>query len=195
MRRLLDTFGGDTRGSTAIEYAFVLPILMLLLMGTGYFGQMFYGRALLNGAVRQAARNSTLENANTTTLDQKVLNVISPALPGVTITSSRKAYYDFSDIGRAEKWTDSNSNGRCDNGEPYTDENGDGSWNSDIGEAGNGLAGDIIVYTVTANYSPMFNVPFLRNMWGKVTLTSSAVRRNQPWAAQVAYGSATRTCT
>jgi len=184
----------DTRGATAVEYAFVLPILMLILMGTGYFGQMFYGRALLNGAVRQAARDATLENANTTALDQSVTKVISPALPGVTVASTRKAYYDFSDIGRAEKWTDSNSNGRCDNGEPYTDENGDGSWNSDIGEAGNGTAGDIIVYTVTASYSPMFNVPFMKSLWGKVSLTSSAVRRNQPWAAQVAYGSATRTC-
>jgi len=184
----------DTRGATAVEYAFVLPILMLILMGTGYFGQMFYGRALLNGAVRQAARDATLENANTTALDQSVTKVISPALPGVTVASTRKAYYDFSDIGRAEKWTDANSNGRCDNGEPYTDENGDGSWNSDIGEAGNGTAGDIIVYTVTASYSPMFNVPFMKSLWGKVSLTSSAVRRNQPWAAQVAYGSATRTC-
>jgi hypothetical protein len=66
-------------------------------------------------------------------------------LPGVTVTSTRKAYYDFTDIGRAEKWTDSNNNRVCDNGEPYTDENGDGSWNADIGEAGNGDAGDVIL--------------------------------------------------
>ena len=195
MRRTLRHLGCDNRGATAIEYAFVLPILMLIVMGTGYFGQMFYGRALLNGAVRQAARDATLEDASTTTLDQNVKNVISPALPGVTVTSTRKAYYDFTDIGRAEKWTDSNNNRVCDNGEPYTDENGDGSWNADIGEAGNGDAGDVILYTVTATYSPLFNVPFMRNMWGRVSITSSAIRRNQPWAAQTAYGSATKTCS
>lgn len=195
MARVFGRLWRDRRGATAVEYAFVLPILMLLLMGMGYYGQMFYGRALLNGAVRQASRDSTLENANTTTLDQNVANVLAPALPGVTVSSTRKSYYDFTDIGRAEKWTDSNANGRCDNGEPYTDENGDGSWNSDIGSSGNGAAGDIIVYTATATYTPMFSVPFMKSMWGKVTLNATAVRRNQPWAAQVAYGSATRTCT
>jgi len=195
MRRVSGNLWRDNRGATAVEYAFILPVLMMILMGVGYFGQMFYGRALLNGAVRQASRYSTLEDADTTAIDQSVTKVISPALPGVAVSTTRKAYYDFTDIGRPEKWTDSNSNGRCDNGEPYTDENGDSAWNADIGEGGNGAAGDIIVYTVTATYSPLFNVPFMPNMWGRVTLTSKAVRRNQPWAAQVSYGSATRTCT
>ena len=90
-RRRLDLLLRDARGATAVEYAFILPVLILMLMGTGYFGQMFYGRALLNGAVRQAARNATLEDADTTALDQSVVKVISPALPGVTVTASGAA--------------------------------------------------------------------------------------------------------
>jgi hypothetical protein len=44
MRRALRHLGCDNRGATAIEYAFVLPILMLIVMGTGYFGQMLWPR-------------------------------------------------------------------------------------------------------------------------------------------------------
>lgn len=150
MTRSLATLPTDRDGAGSLEFALIVPVFLSLLLGVIDLGQMAYGASVLNGAVQQAARNSTLENANTTTADQMVRNLVSPILPGVTVTSTRTNYYDFSDISRKEKWTDSNGNGTCDNGEPYVDENGNGRWDRDIGQDGNGNANDVVDYTVTA---------------------------------------------
>ena len=185
----------DAAGAGTIEFALVVPMFLTLLFGVIDLGQMAYGESVLNGAVQQAARNSTLETTNTTAADQSVKDTIAPVLPGAVVTSTRTNYYDFADVNRKEKWTDSNSNGTCDNGEPYVDENGDGHWNSDIGESGNGGANDVVVYTVTAKYTPVIAIPLVPSSFRQqVTLTSSAVKKNQPFANQVSYGTVTGTC-
>jgi hypothetical protein len=124
-----------------------------------------------------------------------VRDTITPVLPGATVTSTRTNYYDFADINRKEKWTDSNANGRCDNGEPYVDENGNGRWDSDIGENGNGSANDVVIYTVTASYTPVISLPLVPSSFRQqITLKSSALKKNQPFANQVTYGTVTGTC-
>jgi Flp pilus assembly protein TadG len=178
----------DSSGAGTIEFALVIPMFLMLIFGVIDLGQMVYGQSVLNGAVQQAARNSTLEIANTTTTDQLVRDTVTPVLPGATVTSTRTNYYE-------EKWTDSNANGRCDNGEPYVDENGNGHWDSDIGESGNGSANDVVIYTVTAVYTPVIAIPLVAGAFRQqITLTSSAVKKNQPFANQVSYGTVTGTC-
>lgn len=192
-RQPRDLFGARD-GNAALEFALVAPVLLLLLFGILDFGQMMYGQVLLNGAVRQAARNATMENANTAAADTMVRKIIGAALPGVTFTSTRNSYVDFNDINRAEKFTDSNNNGTCNTGEPYTDDNGNGHWDADIGQSGNGSANDVVVYMVKAAYSPLFRIPTMPNQWVNITLSSTAVKKNQPFAAQTAYGAAAGTC-
>lgn len=192
----LSLLARDATGAGTLEFALVIPTFLSLIFGVIDLGQMTYGQSVLNGAVQQAARNSTLETANTTTTDQAVKNTIAPVLPGATVTSTRTNYYDFADINRKEKWTDSNSNGTCDNGEPYVDENGNGRWDSDIGESGNGGANDVVVYTVTASYTPVIAIPLVSGLFRQtVTLTSSAVKKNQPFSTQISYGTVTGTCS
>jgi len=181
-------------GNAVLEFALIMPVFLMLVFGILDYGQMMYGQVLLNGAVRQAARGAAVEGGNTTTADNLVRNVVSPALPGATYTITRSAFVDFNDIDRAERFTDTNTNGRCDNSEPYTDENGDGSWNANIGASGNGGANDVVVYKVTAQYRPLFHIPLMPNQWSQVSLTSTAVKKNQPFAAQTSYGTATGTC-
>ncbi|MBU6266022.1 MAG: pilus assembly protein [Sphingomonadales bacterium] len=181
-------------GNAVIEFAVILPVFLMLIFGILDFGQMMYGQVLINGATRQAARNSTVEGADTTAADTMVRNVVRTALPGATVSLTRTTYADFSDIGRAEKFTDSNANGTCDRGEPYTDENGNGHWDADIGVTGNGTADSVVVYKATAQYRPLFRIPFMPNQWSSFTLGAAAVRKNQPWATQTAYGTATGTC-
>lgn len=186
----------DRSGAGTLEFALIIPLFLTLLFGVIDLGQMAYGTSVLNGAVQQAARASTLETADTTSADLSVRNAVSPILPGVTVTSTRTNYYDFSDISRKEKWTDSNGNGTCDNGEPYVDENGNGRWDRDIGEDGNGSANDVVVYTVTATYTPVINLPLVPPAFGRpIALKSSAIKKNQPYATQTSYGSATGTCS
>lgn len=193
IRRLLRD---DTQGATIIEFAIVVPLFLTLLLGIMDIGQMVYGKSVLAGAVRRAARDSALETRSTTEADAMVLDAIRPVLPGVTITTSRTSYFDFTDIGRPEKWNDANTSGTCDDGEAYTDENRNGHWDDDVGQAGSdGSANDVVVYTVNASFAPVFKIPFLPSRWSDRTLTATAVTKNQPFGVQAGYGSSAGTCT
>jgi hypothetical protein len=144
--------------------------------------------------VEKAARSSAMETADTTAADLMVQNAIKPILPGATFTSTRGAYVDFSDVQRAEKFTDTNSNGTCDPGEPYVDENRSGHWEADVGISGNGGANDVVLYTVTVAYKPVFRVNILGNTTETRRMTAYGVRKNQPFATQRGYGSSAGTC-
>jgi Flp pilus assembly pilin Flp len=182
-------------GAAAIEFAIVAPVFLLLLMGFLDIGQMAYSKAVLNGAVEAAARSSSLETGDTTVADNMVKAAIAPILPNGAVVTSRKSYFDFTDVGRPEKFTDNNGDGTCNPGEPYVDENRSGQWEADIGKAGNGGAGDVVLYTVTVTYKPVF---LTRSMMGydtNRTLTAVGVRKNQPFANQQGYGSSAGTCS
>lgn len=206
IRRRLSLLRACDAGATVIEFAIVVPVFLVLLIGAFDVAQMAYANAMLRGAVQEAARSSALETGDTTAADNQVKNAMTTVLPGSTVVTSRLAYFDFTDIGRPEKWDDkawegAPPDGACNNGEVYVDENGNGMWDADIGKAGNGSAGDVIVYDVTVTYTPIFTVPdfwnkqSVRDGWGARQLTAKAVRKNQPFAKQNQYGANTGKCS
>ena len=178
-----------------MEFALVAPVFLTMVIGMFDIGQMAYAKSVLSGAVQHAARESSLETGDTARADQIVRDMVGPLLPSTAIISTRVSYYDFADIGRKERWNDLNNNGTCDNSESYVDENRSGSWEADIGTSGNGGAGDVVLYTVTASYTPMFRIPFVPGPWNQRNLQSTAVRKNQPFADQTRYGASSGTCT
>lgn len=185
---------GDEQANTILEFALISPVFFMLLIGTANMGQLVYGKIVLNGAVEVAARASSLEGSDTTAADNMVRQIVGPILPGATYTITRFSYFDFADVNRAEKFTDTNGDGVCDNNETYIDENGDGQWNANIGVSGQGSADDVVVYQVKTVYTPLFKIPFMPSQWNQFTLTSQAVRKNQPFQTQNAYSTTTRTC-
>jgi hypothetical protein len=182
-------------GAAAMEFAIVAPVFLLLLLGLADVGQMAYGKAVLNGAVERAARSSSLETGDTTAADNLVKAAVAPILPNATVAATRSSYYDFADVGRPEKFTDNNGDGTCNPGEPYVDENRSGQWEADIGKAGNGGAGDVVLYTVTVTYKPIFLTKSMMGFDTNRTLTAVGVRKNQPFANQQGYGSSAGTCS
>lgn len=175
---------------TVVEFALVAPVFLLLLMGTFEIGHMAYANAVLNGAVEEAARSATLETNDTSEADGKVEDIIRKVVPDAEFASTRKSYFDFKDLDRPEQWNDANRNGECDNDENFVDENGNGEWDDDIGLGGNGGAGDVVLYTVTVAYQPIFPIPFV----GEQKLTATAVKKNQPFANQDGYGNDAGVC-
>lgn len=183
------------RAVSAVEFALIAPVFMTMMGSIYNLGQLAYGRSVLDGAVQQAARNSTLEGGNTTEADTKVRNMVRRVLPNATVTASRVSYYDFNDIGRPEAWDDVDGDGTCNNGEAYTDENRSGDWDADIGLNGNGGAGDVIIYEVSISYTPSFPLPFAPASWKRASLEATTVKKNQPYADQLEYGSGAGTCS
>ena len=180
-------------GVTVVEFAIIAPTFLLLLLGTLDIGQMVYAQSVLNGAVQSAARDASLEGGDTEAADDLVLARVEGIMPGVELDTNRRSYYDFADIDRPEQWNDSDDNGICNDGETYTDENGNGQWDEEVGVSGNGGANDVVIYTVRANYEPI-KVPFLPEAWVNRTLESSAIKKNQPFADQANYSSAAGAC-
>lgn len=185
----------DRNGVTTVEFAMVMPVFLLALVGCLDLGQMVYAIGVLDGAVEKAARDSTLETGNTANADAAVTSAVGKILPGARISSTRKSYFDFAHANKGEPLNDTNGDGLCSTGEGYTDENGNGSWDDDLGRTGNGGANDVIVYTVTVRYDPVFAIPLLPLDWSEREISSTAVKRNQPYALQEgSYGSTARVC-
>ena len=183
----------DHKGSTIIEFAIVVPVLLLLIIGLFDISYNLYMISALQGIVQKAARDSTLQSANPTAadaaLDTMVTNQVHALYPSATVTPTRRFYRTYAEASakQAEAWTDTDHDGTCDHGEPFTDTNNNGAWDADGGNGGQGGAKDRTVYTVTVTYPRMF--PIAKAMgWPKtVTLAATTLLANQPYADQGVY--------
>ena len=184
----------DARGSTAVEFALIAPTFLLMLFGIYDLGFTLYVNSMLQGAIQQASRNSTIEGATTATQDLLVSNAVKAIAPQSTLTFTRKSYSSFSDVGRPEDFTDVDANGVCSNGETFVDTNANGSWDADRGKSSQGGARDAILYTVSVSYPRPFAMASLAGFSQTVTLSTETVLRNQPYALQASGSAATGTC-
>ncbi len=190
-RRLL----ADREGATIIEFAFAMPVLVLMLMAMFDLGFQIYARSIVQGAVQSAARSSTIEGTDPAALDAAVLTSVRRVIPGADITFTRKNYPSFEQVGRAEDFTDGNSDGLCNNNEAYQDLNGNSTWDRDRGMTGVGGARDAVVYTASTSFNRVF--PFHRfvGLSQQITIVGATVLRNQPFADQAARVPVIRNCT
>lgn len=190
LRRLMR----DETGTSVLEFGLIVVVFMTLMLGLFDLGQLAYTNSILRGAAQQAARSSSLETANTVAADAAVLDIIRTVAPDATVTASRVSYFDFEDVERPETWEDDDNDGVCNDGELFVDENANGQWDSDVGKSGNGGAGDVVIYTVTVSYSPLFPNPFMPGGATTREITSSAVKKNQPFADQASLGDSAGVC-
>ncbi len=194
----------DERGSTLLEFAFVAPILTLLLVGGFDIAHALYMRGVLQGIVQKVARDGTLEASGTTSagdaLDARVRDQVRFLYAGVNtqnLTFSRRFYRTFSQAAAAqeEHYTDTNANGTCDNNEPYQDDNNNSTWDRDGGDAGQGGAKDKTLYTVSLTYPRLTPLAGFIGVGPTATVRASTVLANQPYNDQGSYGAPTaRNC-
>ena len=189
----------DENGVIAVEFALVAPVLMLMLMGLFDLSYNMYTTQMLQGAIENAARNSSIEGAagKEAQLDAMVSTAVHAVAPAATLTFTRRAYSSFTKAGRPEDFTDVDSNGTCNKGEPFEDANGNGKWDADGGKTGFGGARDAVLYTVVVKYQRAFPIAGLIPGQSKTfTLSAATVLRNQPYGQQAANAApATGNCT
>lgn len=186
-RTLLHRLCGNRSGATLVEFAFVAPVLILMIMGIFDMAHTQYTNALVNGAMQKAGRDMTLESAGSrqAETDEKVRTQVLNVLPtGSIVEFERLSHFDFSDIGEAEEFTDENLDGSCNNNEVFVDSNGNGQWDSNRGSEGIGGARDAVLYTAVISYPRLFPMFELAGMPDTVTLRSTTVLRNQPFDEQ-----------
>ncbi|MEM1131639.1 MAG: TadE family protein [Pseudomonadota bacterium] len=187
LSQILSRLKQARKGAALIEFALIAPIFMILLMGSFDLGYSVFMRSTLNGAVAAAARASTLETApaSVSAIDEQVRDQVHNINNQAQLTFERTSYFDFADVARPEVIvTDNNSDGFCDTGETFEDENGNGTWDADIGEAGIGGPRDIVRYRVTMQYPRIFPLYSLLGFSQTGEMVHESVLRNQPYGQQ-----------
>jgi len=174
---------GDQRGAAAIEFAVLAPVLVMLLLGLMDLAYQSYAKTVLEGALQKAGRDSGIEAANTTAIDNKVKASVLTVSKYATFEFERKNYSTFAKI-TPERFTDSNNNGVRNTGECFDDVNGNRVWDADPGLAGQGNAGDVTLYTVTVTYPRLFPISAMFGWPTTETTTASTLLKNQPYATQ-----------
>ncbi|MBC9031604.1 pilus assembly protein [Sphingomonas sp. JC676] len=198
---LLRRLAREERGAALVEFAVVAPVMGLLLLGAFDVGHTLYMRSVLQGVVQKTARDSTLQDGGTPQeqqmLDDRVRAQTSAIANNAEINITRRFYRTFSEASeaKAEAWSDTNGDGRCDDGEPYEDANQNQVWDADGGNQGQGGAKDAVLYTVTVKYPRMFPLYNLIDGEHTTTISAETVLKNQPFGDQGSYGAPTvRNC-
>ena len=71
------------RGATAVEFAMIMPLLIVLVIGIAEFGRAFQVQGTLSAAAREGVRLMALQN-DPTAARSAVRNAASSLEPGIT---------------------------------------------------------------------------------------------------------------
>jgi len=187
MRRLLilRALRRDTRAAAIIEFALILPVMCMMLLGTLDLGYRSYVGSVVQGTLHDAARMATVGGVTTAQIETFVQTRLRSFSRNATITTSTRSYSDYSGVKVAETITqDTVPLGVYNNGDCFQDANGNGSYDTDRGRAGTGASEDVVYFEVTMTYPHIMPVAKLFGWSGNVTTTQNTVLRNQPFAAR-----------
>ena len=183
--RALRALRRDRRGATIIEFALILPVLCMMLLGTLDLGYRSYVSSVVQGTLHDAARMATVGGVTTAQIQTFVQNRLQAFSRNATITTTTRSYSDYSGVKVAETITnDTAPIGTYNPGDCFQDANGNGVWDSDRGRSGTGNSEDVVYFEVTMTYPHIMPVGRLFGWGSNVTTTQNTVLRNQPYAGR-----------
>jgi TadE-like protein len=175
---------GD-EGKAIVEFAFVAPIFLGVTLSILEFSGIMFVQTLLEGGAREASRYGlTGQQPEGVSREAMILQIVSENSFGIIdiddLEMTTLVYENFDEVGQPEPFEDQNGNEAYDAGEPYTDVNGNGSWDDDMGAAGLGGPGEVVVYEMSYDWPIM--IPLFQPFFGDhVTLEANIAVRNEPF--------------
>lgn len=172
------------RGATAVEFALVLPLMILVIVGGLEMAIVLFIGSSIEAAVMEASRYGATGTEVGVSRGDRVLEIVEDKTYGLLDMDKVKmdtlVYESFADVGQPEPFTDQNGNDAYNSGEPFVDVNGNGQWDPDMGAAGLGGPSDVVVYRLT--YAWGLVTPMLQRLLGEsVVHVSSVALRNEPF--------------
>lgn len=182
----------DKRGVSAVEFAFLAPVFLGIMLVAFEFGFVFYARAVLQGAVEEASRTASLENTNWDNISDSVNAQVRRVIPAsdadtqISFELDPTYYVNFVDIALPEDFEDNNNNNMWDPEECYVDRNNNQTYDTDVGLEGRGGAQDVVAIDATLTYVRPFPLWKMFGLEPTQTIRVSTFLRNQPFSAQSA---------
>lgn len=181
----------DERGAALVEFAFVAPVFLVMLMAGLDLGYRQYLQSVVAGTVEAVARRSAVGSMSTTQVDNAIIADVKNILPESAksdpnaIKITKRSYDNFSSIGNPEKITsDTAPVGTYNVGDCYEDANRNNVFDAAGGSTGIGGAEDVIYYQVDVEFPRLFPMAGLLG-WGVNQKSSvKTIVRNQPYGAQ-----------
>jgi hypothetical protein len=172
-------------GVTTLEFAFLVPVFLLLIMGIIEFSMIMFTMSVMESATANTSRlgktgyvseGMTRQEQIIANIRDKTAGILNPGRIQITTT----VYSSMSRVNEPEPFIDQNGNGAYNSGEPFTDINGNGTWDEDMGVAGLGGANDVVVYTVS--YPWHVTTPIISRITGDpFVITVRSVVKNEPF--------------
>lgn len=180
----LKRLSSNQDGAAIVEFALIAPTMVLMMMGVFELGHTMYVRGVVNGAMHEAGRDSTIENAKLKKIEDQVRRRVGPVAPKAKFKFQRTFHNSYSTIEKMELFTDVNGDGKCSDGEPFEDLNDNGIRDKASGTSGQGSARDAVVFQVTVTYKRLFPMPGLSGWSSKNKVMGRTILRNQPYRQQ-----------
>jgi hypothetical protein len=178
--------GAGEGGATVVEFALVAPAFLAILCAIMEFSGIMFVQTLLEGAAREASRYGITgrapEGISHINREDKIREIIAATGVGVIdldrLDMDTLVYDSFEDVGQPEPFTDENESDAYDPGEPYSDINGNGQWDEDMGAAGLGGAGSVVIYRLRYDWPIM--IPLFVPFFGEtIALQANIAVRNE----------------
>lgn len=198
-KRKKGALAGDERGVAALEFAMAFPVVLLLILAAIEFGYVLFANSVLEGAVREASRRGstgyapcdmTREEYIQALVDREMLSFSDKDKRTITQT----VYNNFNDI-EGEPFADTNGNGYYDTNEPFSDVNGNAVYDRNLGAAGLGNSGAIVVYDIEYQLKGLSGW-FAKQIGSEraFTIGARATVRNEPAAMDGTFGGTVEDC-
>lgn len=181
-------FCACVKATTALEFAFAAPVVFLGAAALVEVSSMMFVSTLVEGGLREAARfGITGFTPAGISREDRIRQIIQENTIGLidmsTAQITQLVYPSFGQVGDPEPFQDvAPFNGSYDAGEPYQDINGNGQWDPDMGAAGVGGPGDVVLYTAEVDWNAL--TPLIAPIMGTngtIRMRASVAVRNEPF--------------
>ena len=174
----------DRHGAAAVQFAVLAPALLLMVIGSFEVAILLFVSGTMESAVLAASRAGiTGFTEEGESREERIRDIIIDRTLGFVdmdhTTIRTLVYESFDQIGQPEPFTDEDGNEDFDPGEEFNDVNGNGEWDDDMGAAGLGGPGDIVLYDI--EYETGAVTRFFEPIFGRIVHHAAVAVRNEPF--------------
>jgi hypothetical protein len=185
MHKLFKTISKSETGIAAVEFAVIAPVFLSLVFGAMELGYEAMIRGTAQGAMQEAAREGTLQNATAAAIELQARDRLAGMVPPSGISVSAKNFRKLSHSSTAEKITKDVSplGGPPGAGDCFEDMQTNGVYDANMsGLNGLGEADDMIRVTMNITFNRLTPVAPLFGLGSYKTMSISTVTQREPFA-------------